>query len=173
MKKRWLISLAFAGLLMVAMQPAQADFYRYVDEHGNVLYTDDLSKVPADQRDKAQAYEESESPAATTGEASDQDKDQKDSSAGDASVLAQERERIEAREKALNDEYKRLMKERSELDKEKQNALTPAQIKAYNQKIVDFNTRIQAYEEKRSLYTDQLESFNERLKANQKESQNE
>ena len=54
----------------------------------------------------------------------------------------------EAQEKALNSEYSNLMKERGDLDKEKQTAVTPAQIKAYNQRIVDFNTRIQAYEQK-------------------------
>ena len=71
---------------------------------------------------------------------------------------------------AATGEYENLMKERKTLDDEKQNAVTPEQIKQYNQKIVDFNTRIQAYEAKRNAYADQVKDFNERLKAEQQES---
>ena len=172
MKTRLFIGIAALIFLAVGPQQLEAEFYRYVDQRGNVLYTDDLSKVPPEQRDKAQAYEESKSPAVSTEKESDQKDVQKDAAGTEPAALAKEREQIEAKEKALNSEYSNLMKERSELDQEKQNALTPAQIKAYNQKIVDFNTRIQAYEEKCSLYADQVKSFNERAKEAQKESRN-
>ena len=101
--------------LAVALQHADADFYRYVDEHGNVLYTDDLSKVPANQRDKTQAYEESQgpSPSATSQTAPTETK--KEPSLADVTALEKEREKIQTQEKELNDEYGSLMKERRAL----------------------------------------------------------
>jgi len=100
------------------------------------------------------------------------DESQHDASRAVGSSLENERQSIQAREKALNDEYNSLMKERAALDQEKQDAVTPDQIKAYNQKIVEFNARIQAYEEKRAVYADQVAAFNEKLKSGQQESQN-
>lgn len=158
--------------LVIALPHAEADFYRYVDEHGNVLYTDDLSKVPVEQRDKAQSYEDSQSPAPPAVKETKTDESQNDLSPAVGGSLENERQSIQAREKALNDEYNSLMKERTALDQEKQDAVTPDQIKAYNQKIVEFNARIQAYEEKRAVYADQVAAFNDKLKSGQQESQN-
>ena len=158
--------------LAIALPHADADFYRYVDEHGNVLYTDDLSKVPVEQRDKAQSYEDSQSPAPPAVKEAKTEGSQLDPSPTVGGNLENERQSIQAREKALNDEYNSLMKERNALDQEKQDAVTPDQIKAYNQKIVEFNARIQAYEEKRAVYADQVAAFNEKLKSGQQESQN-
>lgn len=170
MKMRfWIVVWLF---LAIAVPYADADFYRYVDEHGNVLYTDDLSKVPVEQRDKAQSYEDSRSAAPAAVTETKTDESQHDASRAVGSSLENERQSIQAREKALNDEYNSLMKERAALDQEKQDAVTPDQIKAYNQKIVEFNARIQAYEEKRAVYADQVAAFNEKLKSGQQESQN-
>jgi uncharacterized coiled-coil DUF342 family protein len=55
------------------------------------------------------------------------------------------------------------MKKRSELDKEKNTAHTPDQIKDYNQKIIEFNALIQAYDAKRDALTEQVKAFNERV----------
>jgi len=163
-------SIILAILLFLAIAgPASAEFYRYVDKHGNVLYTDDLSKVPADQRAKAQAYDESysqpakpqDSPAPkVTGP-----------SAAETQALEAERKQLEEHEQALNREYDDLMKQRATLDEEKVNAVTPAQIKEHNQKIVELNTRIKAYEGKRDAYSDKVKAFNERAKSQTSEDQ--
>jgi hypothetical protein len=47
------VSLAIAG-------PAWAQFYKYLDKHGNVRFTDDINQVPENQRVKARSYVESE-----------------------------------------------------------------------------------------------------------------
>ncbi|MGD8492931.1 MAG: DUF4124 domain-containing protein, partial [Desulfobacterales bacterium] len=40
---------------------ASAEFYKYVDENGNVKYTDDINEVPAAQRRNIRSYVESQS----------------------------------------------------------------------------------------------------------------
>jgi chromosome segregation ATPase len=161
-----LIMVIVALVWLANAGAAQAEFYRYVDGHGNVIFTDDLSKVPPDQRSNVQAYEESQStvrpetlPKPT------------EATAGTAVQLENERQRLQEREKILNQEYEALMAERTRLDGHKKEAVTSTQIKDYNEKIVQFNTRIQAYEEKRDVYAAELKTFNERLEDLQAEAQ--
>ena len=135
---------------------ASAEFYRYVDGHGNVLYTDDLSKVPPDQRKGIQSYEAFEpkpEPVIKEEKAVQETNNEKDKQA---------RQKLLEQQASLNKEYDQLMVERSKLNDEKDKAVTTAQIKEYNKRIVDFNARIQAYEEKRDALTREVKAFNDR-----------
>ncbi|MBI5062005.1 MAG: DUF4124 domain-containing protein [Desulfatitalea sp.] len=163
------IVLAIVMILSVAGS-ASAEFYRYVDKHGNVLYTDDLSKVPADQREQARAYDESFSKPAKPKDSSTP-KAPAAQNPAEAQAFEAERRQLEEQEQTLNREYDGLMKQRATLDEEKASAVTPAQIKDYNQKIVDFNSRIQSYEGKRDAYSEKVKAFNERAKSQSPEGQ--
>jgi peptidoglycan hydrolase CwlO-like protein len=151
-------------MVLVLSQPAMAQFYRYVDSHGNVLYTDDINKIPPDQRDRIQPYEASETDTDTTSEKSAPNLSRVDSEAQIAK-LEKERARLTDMESTLNQEFEALTKERDDLDEEMKKAVTTEQIKVYNQKIADFNSRIQSYEEKRNTYSDHVEAFNKRAAA--------
>jgi predicted ribosome quality control (RQC) complex YloA/Tae2 family protein len=164
------VRIVLALMVVLAMcQPAMAEFYRYVDKHGNVLYTDDLSKVPADQRERVQPYETSKSTPDAAVEQVPSQPERAGAGKDDIEAMERERERLENMERSLNQEYEALMQERNTLDEEQQNAVTPEQIKAHNEKIVDFNARIQAYENNRNAYSDQVKAFNERVTAQQSE----
>jgi hypothetical protein len=43
--------------LLLAANPVAAEIYRYIDESGVLSFTDDLSKVPPDQRPKVEVVE--------------------------------------------------------------------------------------------------------------------
>ncbi len=53
---RMLAMLAVGGLLLVATD-ARADFYKWVDGNGKEYYTNDISKVPHEYRDRATSVE--------------------------------------------------------------------------------------------------------------------
>ncbi|MBW2075597.1 MAG: DUF4124 domain-containing protein [Deltaproteobacteria bacterium] len=125
---QWIIVL----VLTWVCAPASAEIYRYVDEQGKVLYTDDLSNVHVDQRPKVGEYgepdyrlapeegaerkrQESESPEKVVKEAQEV-LIQKDVSAkqGEESTPGQKLEKTGAK---LQEEYQNLMKEKEELEK--------------------------------------------------------
>jgi DNA repair exonuclease SbcCD ATPase subunit len=147
-------------IILVFASTASAEFYRYVDQHGNVIYTDDLSKVPEDQRDKVRQYENSPEPVIP------KTKEETDASQAkvqtDRDELEDLRQQLQTREKTLNKEYKELMKIRKELNEERSKAVTKAQRESYNQRIVEFNTRIQDYEKQRDALAVEVDAFNKK-----------
>lgn len=151
-------------IMAIALPVCAAEFYRYVDRHGNVLYTDDLSNVPAEQRSDVTVYDQSESTAPIPEESKQPKAQNEQSSAMEAQI--RERSRLEVTGKELDREYEGLIEERNLLDEEKKQALTNAQIKSYNQKIVEFNGRIKTYEERRDAYAATVKAFNIQIKNN-------
>jgi hypothetical protein len=164
---KWIITIGLLSLVALA-QPVPAEFYRYKDRHGNVIYTDDLSNVPPDQREKVRSYNESVyRPPKAPKKAEAQKK------TGEPGAEDKEYDRLRRQEEALNSERDALTKERDRLNQEKQNAVTPQQIKEYNRSIVDFNARIQAFEEKQKVFAAEVEKYNAEKKAQEKAKQNE
>lgn len=165
MNKIWICNLALFAALTWA-SPGMGEFYKYQDAHGNVIYTDDLSKVPPEQRSKAQMYEESHTTAApqpaqegkTASSATDKQP-------ADSESFRKEGERLLNLKEELDKEYNALVKESAELKAEQQAAVTPEQIKAVNKKVVGYNARFQAYHEKSSAYEADVKAYNERTQA--------
>lgn len=158
-------STALFGLLaaIAFVYPVNAEFYKYSDRHGNIIYTDDLSNVPVDQRLNAKIYETTdqvpppglsnvESDNISEGRQIDQDRH-----------LVNERKQLEAIKENLDKEFKSLVEENARIKEEQKTAVTPKQVKYVNKKAVRFNTRFQAYQEKEAAYKTRLEAYNKRL----------
>jgi Zn-dependent M32 family carboxypeptidase len=165
MKKIWFCNFVLFAVLIWASS-AMAEFYRYRDSHGNVIYTDDLSKVPAEQRSQAEVYDESHTRIAPQPA---QEEKPSASTPGEQGAgldsLRKEGERLLKIKEELDNEYNALTKENADLKTEQQSAVTPDQIKAVNKKVVNYNARFQAYQEKSAAYEADVKAYNERTKA--------
>lgn len=147
----------------------RAEFYRYVDEHGNVIYTDDLSKVPENQRPKATMPEGSRESVLQRSLDADSRTEPEDAAVSkpESAEKSREHERIqlEALKKELREEFSSLVEENAKLRTEQKAAVTPDQRKAVNKKVVRFNARFQAYQEKEAAYKSRLEAYENILNA--------
>ena len=162
MKRAWSI-----GLLTIALfihSPSEAEFYRYTDSHGNVIFTDDLSKIPVEKRDQAKAYEEPEQRTVPSGGVGQPSKTVEN--APDASeAIRKVGERLQSLRDTLDQEYNALVEENNNLREEQKQAVTPDQIKAVNKKVVSFNARFKAYQEKAEAFKSELDAYNNRVEA--------
>ena len=163
MKKIWIGNLL---ALLVLVSPVSAEFYRYTDPHGNVINTDDLSKVPKAQRSQAKMYDESVSrpPSSDEPKALSDEKSSSQTQNEMEDLKAEGRRLLSVKEK-LDKEYDDLAAENAKLKDEQKEAVTPDQIKAVNKKVVGFNTRFQAFQEKNAAYKAEVDAYNERVRA--------
>ncbi|MGD9133045.1 MAG: DUF4124 domain-containing protein [Desulfobacterales bacterium] len=152
---------------------ASAEFYKYVDEDGNVRFTDDINQVPEAQRAKIRSYIESESqePAeqevARENEAKQASEDQQtdfaDLSDDDSESLEDAKKRIDELKSEIDQEYEALMKEKAQLAKDKEQAKNRDQIIEFNEKVESLNKRVAAYEKKGQDYKALVDDYNKRI----------
>jgi chromosome segregation ATPase len=155
--------LLLLGILALS-HPALAEFYKYIDENGNILFTDDLSKVPEDQRQNLKSYEEVPPDPDSGFRKVDADREKS------VEELNRSRDDIAERKAQLDNEYQEMLRERADLEIQKKNAITDEQIKAYNQKVTAFNEKMRQFEEKRKALEAEIEKFRKKqseLNANQ------
>jgi len=152
---------------------AAAEIYKYVDEDGNVHFTDDINQVPEAQRDKVSSYvesvsedppdqeitQENQSEQATT----DQQANPPDLSDDELQSLEDAKQRIDALKNEIDQEYEALMKEKQQLAKAKKQAKTREQIIAFNQKVESLNKRVASYEKKGKEDKAQVDAYNQRI----------
>jgi len=165
----------FICWLLLSCSIASADSYKYIDDEGNVHFTDDPYNVPLNKLDDVKIYKESRTKLIL--------KEEKAPSPED--IVADQINEREAKEAEYSDEYDRLKKEKRALDKEykallkEQNKIIELTKKAdeythkkkqalqdrldnSNKKIKDFNIRQKTFNEK-------VQAFNEKNKSSETE----
>ncbi len=137
-----------------------AEIYKYVDENGQPRWTDDLSQVPKNQRDKIKSYKSIESttkpsaPATHDRDAAGIDDEKKMGAHGEA--IDTRRDSLEKEKADLERQYQHLAEERKNIEKLKADAGNADETK-------DLNRRINEYNEKTENYEAQLNQFNEKV----------
>jgi len=152
---------------------ASAEFYKYLDENGNVRFTDDINQVPEEQRAKISSYVESESPEPAPEQAATPDSQQEPAQPENTAELVEEdagkesleaaKERIEALKQELEEEYKALVEEGKQLNKERKAALNNEQRLEFNRKVDEYNKRGESYQAKQKEFEAQIEAYNARI----------
>jgi hypothetical protein len=151
--------------ILAPVPSANAEYYRYTDPHGNVIYTDDIHYVPEAQRANARVSDVEDLMPPPGTEASAVPPDTGSPSKDVSDDLKVEQEELAALKSKLEQEYKALADENVRLRAAQKSAITPAQRKAFNIEVVSFNTRFQAYKEKEAAYKSRLEKFDIRFDA--------
>jgi chromosome segregation ATPase len=152
---------------------ASAEFYKYVDDEGNVHFTDDINQVPEAQRAKIRSYIESETPEPDEQEVAQENKPEQTSedqqtdfselSDDESESLEDAKKRIDELKSEIDEEYKALMEEREQLAKDKKQAKTKGQIIEFNKRVESLNERVAAYEKKGKDYKAQVDAYNQRV----------
>ncbi len=162
--------LIFLMLVSLPMS-ASAEFYRYVDEKGNVHYTDDLSTVPKNQQTDIYEYTESQRNAYDN-----QKDDQKEVKSepliegkqardqNEANDLAEIKRSLDRQKLELNKENKALMKEKEQIAKDKKKIRSRKAAKKHNKIISKFNEKIEDYEARKKVFDAEVEEYNARVK---------
>jgi chromosome segregation ATPase len=149
--------------------PATAEFYKYTDEKGVVRFTDDLSQVPENQREKVAQFSDTETASESsgssdtaaggrqTGPVTTPDPAQKIATQDDDMKSIENNEkRLNAMRDELGKEYTSLVEEEKKLKSEQ--GLTASQYKAkeIQARRDEFQKRKEQYGEKRKQYEAEL-----------------
>ncbi|MBW2042982.1 MAG: DUF4124 domain-containing protein [Deltaproteobacteria bacterium] len=161
-------ALAVAVCLATLTLATNAQMYRYVDENGAVHFTDNLLKVPEDQRPiqmKEAIAEESEGEQKTEALAPAPEKTVEAVEFPKDKIGFMEAEALFAEKEALDAEFMEIIEERDRLERERSIPGGPEEVKAYNDAVFALKDRIAAYLKRCDAYEARRKAFKEKMTA--------
>jgi len=157
-------------VLVLSAASASAEFYKYRDQNGNIVFTDDPTQVPRDQLPGVEKYKNYEAPVPESRPESPPVKEATppaaDNRARDEKVTEPVDERtrdFDAIKKELELEYQALLKEKKELEGEKAFKDKKA-ADEHNRRVSAFNEKTDSYERKKRAFNAEVEKYNAELK---------
>jgi hypothetical protein len=170
-KRACMLSGLCLAVLLFA-NPALGEFYKYRDNNGVLRFTDNLAEVPLNQRPDAQSYKEADDYLTPYQKMERAEKARREAEMAaketkQMSFEAQQDQRMNLNKTRteLDKEYGELMRAKSALKKEKAQASTLEQQKAYKKGVNALNKRIIVYEGRRDQYEEAMQDFNEKTSA--------
>ena len=150
MKFNYFLIVCFLYILSASF--VFAEYYHYVDKKGIKHYTDDISKVPEDQRPNLSIYQSIQSP------------DKKEPPKTGNTINTITPEFLVIKKDELDNEYDTLVKKTQALTKQKKTIGE----KKYNELATQLNIEIKQYQEKRESYEKLVEQYNEQIRPSEK-----
>ncbi|MBF0233244.1 MAG: DUF4124 domain-containing protein [Desulfamplus sp.] len=170
---RYLIITALLSILFSNLCPA-TEYYRFTDENGAVIFTDDISRVPRDQRPEIEVTKGVES--YKPGSAIEHGKNSQDregvpgeqiSDKGtDPKTLEVEAEELRAIKAELDREAEEIGQESLILVEQANDLKGVEEISHYNEKAEALNERIKVYQAKQAEYIIKVNSYNKKVSSN-------
>jgi len=162
---KWIIVL----VLILLTASVSAEIFKYVDKDGNVLYTDDLSVVPEEQRPGIDVVSEAADKAYSAPE--DTKPQQAQTKTAETNDSEEIKERLEKQREALAKEATALQEEIEGLKKEKEALVSSRrfksgadsrimkQLKGLNKKIAASKQKFQDFEKKKAVYEVEMKTM--------------
>lgn len=130
-----------------------AELYKYYNQNGTLCFTDDLSMVPADQRQTLETIHEIQTKQIVIIQPVPNE-------TGVKSDLDMEFKQLGLVKKNLGDEFITLKNRQEVLISEGKRKMNASEIKAYNRQINELNQDTLKYKEKQQAYLKRVETYN-------------
>lgn len=143
-------------ILLALPALASAEIYKYRDQNGILRFTDNLTEVPLAQRKNVDEYQEIKTTEEVAEPAPDLTAGQ-DPHAAEKALLDEKG--------ALDIEYNQLVEMRKSLEAAPQ-SVTPEEIAAHENKVRDYNARLQVYEVKQKAFRAKVDEYNKASSGN-------
>lgn len=168
-----IVLIALFLAIACTSKQAFAEFYKYIDENGIVRYTDNLSKVPENQRLKMQTYSESHPKALVREEdlslenTMDNKGAEEDMPLDGVGTLSEAD--LTRTKEALDMEYNAILKIKTEIEKDMRNAVTQKEKEEIYSRTYSLNKRITLYEKMKKKHNDAVKAFKKAQKSDRGE----
>jgi hypothetical protein len=150
MRNKIFFTICIICILFFLTPQLYAEYYKYKDNNGNIVFTDNLSQVPPDQRSGVKSYQtiKSNKPLSV--------KTENTLPVVDKTEQEVRLDDFEKQRDVLDREYAILIRERDQLLREKNLINTPVKQELYNQKVVNLNQRIDSFKQR-------IKDFNQKI----------
>ena len=173
---RYLSFFILFVFLFIAVGLAGAQMYEYRDLDGNVRFTDDLGKVPEDQREKVKRIQGVRSlpqPYSAHGHSEDEEAEpewdgfglEEEGSAREETIvdLFERGEALRAEQESLREAHALLLEERNRIGNPPDENAAPEEFSAYNARVEEINARIAAYQKRHEDLEKRIREHNARF----------
>ena len=150
--------------LLLLAGPASGEIYQYTDESGVVRFTDDPSLIPENQQKDVKTIESVEATESTYNNLKENSSQPvSDLDATPAGELRGNARELDAINKELVREFNTLQEEREALGDPPSHTARTSERKAYNEKVMELNRKIDQYQERKKNFQEKVDAFNSRI----------